>query len=143
MMDDLYAGTWEGYYSYGEGYEEERRRIKVGFFIKMTLDGGILTGTCEEYVTKVLMKQPATLNGVIDGLSIRFFKVYPFYFEINEQREISVDKSKAGLTVHYSGSYDPNNKTFSGKWGIEPVPGMDEDADGAYLYSGNWTMVKA
>jgi hypothetical protein len=142
MTDEFYSGNWEGYYSHGEQYSEERRKTKVGFYVKIVLDNGVLNGTCEEYITKVHMSGPAILTGSIDGGTIRFVKQYPYYYEVDEQNKILVDKSRGSFPIHYSGSFDQSTHSFVGIWGIEPIPGKNMDRGDAYLFSGSWTMAK-
>ncbi|MBN8853128.1 MAG: hypothetical protein BGO55_13660 [Sphingobacteriales bacterium 50-39] len=143
MADKFYSGSWEGYYSHGAGYDEERQKIKVGFYVKMVLHNGILTGTCEEYVTKVHMWKAATLTGSIEGELIRFVKQYPYYYEIDEQNNIQIDRTRAADQVHYWGSFDRVIRAFSGTWGIDQLPGTDGWEENDYLFSGSWSMTRA
>jgi hypothetical protein len=126
MTDEFFSGRWEGYYAHGEQYSEDRRKIKVGFHVKMVLKEGMLSGICEEYITRVHMGKPATLIGFIEGSHISFVKQYPYAYNVDEDRQITVDKTRPGLPVQYTGVFEPANSTFYGDWKIEAVRGENE-----------------
>src|SRR5882757_1903230 len=141
MTDEFYSGNWEGNYSYGAEYSEGRRKIKVGFHIKMILQDGVLSGTCEELlITKVHMGRPAVLSGVIDGHHINFTKQYAYFFEFNEFGDMEFDKSRPSHTIHYTGIFHPITGVFSGNWKIEDL--SEEDRGSADFFSGSWEMWK-
>jgi hypothetical protein len=142
MTDKFYSGNWEGHYTYGHEYPAERRKIKVGFFVKMVLCDGSLSGTCEEYVTKVHMDRPATLTGIIDGSRINFVKQYACYFEVGEERELIVYPSRPSYEIRYSGTFNPVSRIFSGGWEIAVAPEGGIDGDPVHRFSGNWEMRK-
>ncbi|MBN9381422.1 MAG: hypothetical protein J0H74_11685 [Chitinophagaceae bacterium] len=137
MTDEFYSGNWEGYYSYGPGYNEARQKIKVGFFIKMVLQEEVLSGTCEELITKVHMGQPAVLSGKIDGSKIHFIKQYPYFFEFNGRGDIEINKSRVSHPIYYTGTFDQVLGIFTGEWKIGSPSGGDGDP-----FSGNWEMWK-
>jgi hypothetical protein len=142
MTDKLYSGNWEGHYSYGYGYSEERRKIKVGFYVKMVLSDGLLNGTCEEYVTKVHMNESARLTGFIEGNRISFVKQYACHFEVGEDRNIKVYPSRPSPMIQYSGTYNPVSGIFSGEWMIEVVSKGRFGKDRVCKFSGRWEMRK-
>jgi len=141
MTDDFFTGEWEGYYIYGKGYSAQRRKIKVGFYLKMSLKNGVLNGTVEEYVTKVHLKQPAKLSGSMEGQHISFTKQYPCYFEIDVDRNVNIDKDRTAHPVHYSGKFDPVTNTFSGDWELR-LPSGDSLDEAPARYGGSWGMRK-
>ncbi len=141
MQDLLYSGTWEGHYFHGEGYPEDRRKVKVGFLAEITVVDGKLTGTCEEYVTKVHLRKPAVLEGFIEDGQIRFTKLYPYFYEVDENQEVIVDFSRIAHPVHYSGQYIPVSGIFSGQWELAVVQG-DLYEDVGTIFSGGWEMRK-
>lgn len=139
MTDEFYSGNWEGYYSYGAGYNEARRKVKVGFFIKMVFENDVLSGTCEELITKVHMGQPAVLSGKIDGHKIHFIKQYPYFFEFNGRGDIEINKTRASHPIYYTGAFDQVMGLFTGDWKIEHPSAEDGGGD---LFSGSWEMWK-
>ena len=139
MTDEFYSGNWEGYYSYGAGYSEARRKVKVGFHIKMVLQNDVLSGTCEELITRVHMGQPAVLSGRIDGGRIHFVKQYRYFFEFNGRGDIEISRSRTSHPVCYTGTFDQVMKIFTGDWKIGHPSGMDGESD---PFSGSWEMWK-
>lgn len=151
MSDEFFSGKWEGFYEHGEQYSEDRRKIKVGFQVKMVLKDGMLSGTCEEYITRVHMGKPAILIGFIEGTHISFVKQYPYAYDVDKDREITIDKTRPGLPVQYTGIFEPVNSSFYGDWKIEAIKGKDETWEGfpenseeglIHSFTGNWEMRK-
>jgi hypothetical protein len=137
-----FSGKWEGHYAYGPQYPVERQKERIGFFADLTVEEGILKGFCEEYVTKVHMKKPAMLDGFIEENAISFVKKYPFYYSVDENKEISVDFTRPSHSVRYSGLYDPVSGLLSGEWEIEAARDGDACGEPAYLVTGTWQMRK-
>ncbi len=142
MTDARFSGKWEGHYAHGRQYSEERQKERIGFFVDMTVEDGILNGICEEYVTKVHMKKPAVLTGFIEGNVINFIKKYPFHYSVDENKVIEVDFSSTSHSVHYSGVYDPASGLLSGEWKIGVTVDGNIHGESNYLITGTWQMRK-
>lgn len=142
MTDKLFSGKWEGHYSLGMQYPEQRQKDRVGFFAEISVGEGVLSGICEEYITKVHLKKPAKLAGFIDGNLVTFVKRYSCYYFVDDEKKIRIDFSRPAHPIYYSGIYDVVSGIVSGEWKIEISPESEIADEVVPLSTGTWQMRK-
>jgi len=115
--DQYFSGTWQGEYSYGEGYRDlVRGKIEV-FTLDLSLTNGEIKGACIDGNKQ--SDQPATIRGFLFDTFIGFIKEYPFRYVFDDKGETQKEVSKQSNNISYSGLYDPLTDTFKGIWRIE------------------------
>jgi hypothetical protein len=144
MNFDYLQGRWEGFYTYGSQYPAAYRKMKVPFVLKLQIENNIVSGTCTDHYTEQYFRQPATIEGILDGNTISFIKKYPFFLGINENGQVYTDESVPASEVHYVGQL--RRKLFSKRYtaqGDWDISGSFRDEKGNAMYytnDGKWNM---
>ena len=142
-LEDL-AGTWEGFYTYGPDYPEQYQTVKERFVLALTVNEGIITGTCVDTFTQKYFSEPATVEGTLVDQSVSLVKKYPYFLGVDENEEVFVDKSKPSHDIHYIGLL--KRKLFSNHFFVEgtwDMSGSFRDEHGNaqyYTQEGEWEM---
>ncbi|BAV04975.1 hypothetical protein SAMN05421788_11370 [Filimonas lacunae] len=139
MSDSFFSGTWHGKYTYGEGYGPAYHGVSTAFEISLTLERGILKGYCIDDPKVYPMKQPATIEGFIEGNLISFIKKYACAWSIDYNGNVIEYPQKPSHEIHYTGYFEEG--LFKGEWEI--MSNKEVDRNGNILSNsldGNWSM---
>jgi hypothetical protein len=147
MSEVAIEGTWKGKITYGKTYPPSYRNKITTFTMDLRLNDKILSGTCEDDITKKLLLRPAIIEGVFSNYTLHFVKIYPCLILSDDQGNVQADPSKPAQAIQYNGSlymkYFLFGKVyFKGYWDIS---GFYTDSNGvnrAYTIGGKFRMDK-
>ena len=133
------SGKWKGEYICGPEYENNADRT-VEFILELIENNGSISGICIDFETKEYFAEPITVSGFIDKDFISFIKQYPFFYFIDEQGQVIVDRTKSHPEITYSGEFNPETNAFFGEWDV--IVDSQKLGDGYFVDSltGTWTM---
>jgi len=141
MSDAYFTGRWTGIYSYGEDYSDAHMDLPVRFVIEMTVQDGIVKGTCIDQDDYAGPDNPASIEGFIENNFISFIKRYSCFWQRDEDGNPILFPDIPSHEVHYSGYF--NDGVFSGEWEIS-IPFISESGLSTEFYSsGTWSMDQA
>jgi len=109
------AGKWVGAYSYGDEYDEPVKGKTVAFEMEITVVNGIIKGECTDGEATDYFKQPAIIEGTVNGQSIRFIKRYPHYWQHEQDGPRFLPKLPS-QQISYTGIFV--NDRFEGEWEV-------------------------
>jgi hypothetical protein len=147
MSSEIVQGKWEGYFNYGKYYPPEYQAKTVAFTIELNVDvNGIIHGFCLDEIIKEMALQPATIEGSIENDTLKFFKYYPCYLALDENKRTIMDPDKPSTGIQYTGKLSrklfPTTYTVKGRW---EILGTLHDQNGdphIYTVDGTWQMKK-
>jgi hypothetical protein len=90
-------GKWIGKLNYINNYPEEYSGKELDFEITITVDGDFFKGTCVDDITKELVLQPATIEGVFRNNEILFMKYYPCSVILDENQKLMANSSRPAM----------------------------------------------
>jgi hypothetical protein len=134
------TGTWVGYYYYGAEYGKVLHGEKVKFMLFLTQKNFKFEGTSVDYEGVTSNFETADIRGFIKDDFISFIKKYPVALLFDEKNNPIKDESKPSPEIHYTGNYNQQAKTFSGKWEIVAHTESYHFGDIEYFATGNWEM---
>jgi hypothetical protein len=108
--------TWNGFFTYQDGYESIYQYINVPFVMQLVFNGNSFVGTSTDAESENVFNQPATVKGFIEEDKISFVMKYPCYYYKDESGTILLDKDVQHPNIEYLGFYDSNERKFSGTW---------------------------
>lgn len=128
-------GTWKGFFTYGPDYPPEYQPIKEEFTLKLSVDNGIIFGSCVDTFTDKYFDEPATVEGtLVDGV-LSLIKKYPYFLGTDENEVVFVDRTRPSHDVHYLGRL--KRKLFSESYFVEGtwnISGSYLNENGEALY---------
>jgi hypothetical protein len=113
---DYFSGSWQGHYTYGDGYGESIKGRRTNFFLLMKVNNGEIKGISIDEDKQE--ETPATVDGFISGMFINFLLQYPIGYTFDENDVIKKDESKPHV-ISYTGIFDTLTESFKGTWNIE------------------------
>ena len=133
------SGKWKGTFKYGEGYGL-RTNKSVDFTLELTEDDGEFTGFSRDVETEKVIKEPATVVGFWEEELISFTKYYACYFDMNEEGEIIVNRSKKHPEIIFSGEFNETEGRYTGDWEIPADSLQDSYESDLTMGRGTWEM---
>jgi hypothetical protein len=133
-------GKWTGTIVYGKEYGKHSNK-ELFFDLEIIQDSDKISGNAMDIRGAGSSPDPATINGTIDGTSIKFIKQYSswhYYYK----GATKVDKSRAGSEIHYSGQWMENEQRFKGDWIIYSKVKIFGIFPYKYHCTGTWTMFR-
>jgi hypothetical protein len=97
-------GKWIGKLNYINNYPEEYSGKELDFEITITVDGDFFKGTCVDDITKELVLQPATIEGIFRNNEILFMKYYPCSVILDENQKLMANSSSPSHGIQYVGA---------------------------------------
>lgn len=144
MKLDKLTGTWEGFYTYSDDYQEELQFTKEHFVLELKVNGEVLEGTIVDSYIDKYFKEPATVWGYLDHSVLTLIKKYPHAFELGENGEIFLDPSKPSHEIHMAGtltsSWFSKRYFVEGSWDISGSFIDEEGNSRYYTWEGEWEM---
>lgn len=110
------AKIWKGKFSYNP--QEYGVLDDVDFELYVELNDSKFEGVVYDDEFRELCEILPKVKGFIEDDHISFVVTYPVAFSIDENDEISIDKTQKGHDVAYDGYYAPNLGKWIGKWEI-------------------------
>ena len=128
---------WTGKYAYN--FEEDSESFS--FEINVKYDNGSFEGHAYEEEFSGLTSDIVHVKGFIESDMISFVKTYPYFYAVDDNGDIIIDKKLKGHEVIYEGYFNEENGSWSGDWAIN----ISEDRveEGKYKYFdiiGPWEM---
>lgn len=133
-----FNGNWTGTIVYGRKYRETHGK-ELYFDMALAHIGDHISGTASDTGGTGVNPDPAEINGVVTGNSIRFVKQYASYHYLIGGKSIN-DKSRKGPQIFYSGTYDAAQESFAGEWTIKGKARFLGLIPVNYTVGGTWTM---
>ena len=140
-MDHLfYIGQWQGFFQYGpeygdfEGQEAEFRLFVEGF------TNGQFSGRIIDWDGFGVSGEVSLVTGFIKQNFISFTKQYSSHYSLDEYGNSVTDADLPGHKVIYEGIFDPDNKTFVGRWEIVTEVSHSPNHTVEELLTGTWRM---
>ncbi len=131
--------TWIGKYTdIGHKGQDEDFAFRIDAELNKELS---FKGTVweEEFYEK--SKLFLSVKGFINGGQISFVKTYPCLFEIDENFNTIIDKSKKGHEVVYSGTWNESQGKWEGTWEVKgDILFKDVDYYEEEIFSGLFEM---
>ncbi|MES2516030.1 MAG: hypothetical protein V4580_17885 [Bacteroidota bacterium] len=111
------TGTWVGTIIYGKAYTSTRGK-ELYFELELVQQQEYITGIAKDTGGTGTSPDAAEINGTFTDNKIDFVKQYAtsHYFTPNGTQ---FDRSQKGHLIHYTGSFNPEENTFSGTWRIK------------------------
>jgi len=106
---------WTGTIIYGKEYKVHQNK-ELYFDLDLIRDNEKITGTAIDIGGEGASPDPATIKGTIVGEKISFIKQYASLHSYNIKGETTIDKSRKGPEINYTGIYDENEKRYNGHW---------------------------
>lgn len=141
MSDDLFSGKWIGEYKYGSDYPALERKAPVSFEMEITVQGGVMKGTCVDEETKTNFDKPAIIEGTISDNQVNFKKIYPHFWDHDDNNKPRFIPKLPARELSYTGRFE--NGKFAGEWQISSV--FTDETGEVFEYGGrgSWQMQKA
>jgi len=137
-------GQWEGHFTYGEGYTAAFQEKKVRFALDIQVEDGVLTGYSTDSRTQGLFKEPAKIEGRVDGDSIAFIKRYPCLVTSDQDGNSILVPEQPSLDIIYAGklhkSFLFNRYYLKGSWKITGSIPNRRGQMVQYVYRGDWKV---
>lgn len=141
MSDDFFSGQWTGEYWYSTDYPGLKERAPIPFVINMTLQDGVLKGDCVDDETKHFFVKPAIIDGTISNNTISFKKIYPHFWDHDENNKLRFLPKLPARLILYTGQFE--NGQFKGDWEVSSVFTDETGEIFEYRGRGFWQMKKA
>lgn len=136
------TGAWTGIIVYGNGYYGPDSKKVLYFDMDIIQQNEIITGSAIDTEGLYVNPTQATILGTFNDEAILFIKQYAGAYFIKDQ-ELHFDNTTPSPEIYYSGIYNEQTHTFSGKWTFN----KDEYLHGPISLdqprgSGTWTMIR-
>ncbi len=132
---------WKGYFEYVPYQEELEYCMRIPFFIEIELKGYSFEGIHQDEESYPYFKTPSKVKGFFEDDFINFTLKYPCLYFINEQGEITLDRSKKHPIVTYYGKLKTRD-CYSGHWEIETIIESNSESDLIEIQKGPWLLKK-
>jgi hypothetical protein len=135
------TGKWKGTIIYGKAYNALHDK-KLFFEIDILQDNDKITGTSVDTGGVGTSLDAASIIGTMVENEINFIKQYSSLHSYSRDGQTTIDKSKPGPEIKYTGLYDENKKSFSGSWMMTVVHKILSVIPIKSSASGTWSMRK-
>jgi hypothetical protein len=141
MTEINIEGEWTGYFQYGRNYPVDYIGKMVAFVIHISMESGLIKGTCLDSLAAEFCGVPAIIEGEYSKNRIQFEKTYSSLLFIDENNINRSASEKSSCPVHYRGELKKtlfsDSFYFTGEWTIEwELP----DTKQTYTFDGTWFM---
>ncbi len=133
-------GTWTGTIVYGEKYMEFANK-QLFFDLELHNENEIIRGTAIDIGGEGMSFDEASIYGKFNGKEINFVKQYST-LHYYENGEMKYDASQKGSLIYYSGHYNEQVQSFSGRWEFRIKYKKFWFIPMTYRAGGTWTMHK-
>ena len=108
--------TWQGIFSYEEGYSDIQHYYEIPFTMEIEINEGSFIGTSIDEESKDLFDQPAKVTGFFEDDMVSFVLKYPHSYYRDDQGNICVEEEYEHPDIQYLGFYDEDLKCYAGNW---------------------------
>ena len=131
-------GAWTGCIFYGKEYGQYAGQTTY-FDVRLSQEGDSIQGTSWDIGGIGVNPDPASISGETHDQNITFIKRYSSY-HYYDKGVTSIDNSRPGPEIKYSGKFDKNQQCFEGVWVIKGVVKLFWLIPIKYTNKGTWSM---
>ena len=130
---------WKGIFTHDEadyGVQDD-----VNFELHVKIINGSFEGIATDPEYSKLSNIPVMVNGYLEGDHINFSKIYPYWYGLDENDVLYIDKTKKNHKVDYDGYYNPDLNKWTGYWEVIVDEAMVNSKTTTPVYlGGTWEM---